>query len=86
MRQLGAGPHKVNDVLAGYLRAERDLGRVRAEADVDTAARQAPGSGLICRTAFRPSRVMAVVVLHPILFGMDVTDSAMGSGLPMECL
>ena len=36
--QLGAGPHKVNDALAGYLRAERDLGRIRAEADVEATA------------------------------------------------
>ncbi len=38
MRQLDAGPHKVNEALAAYLRAERDLGRVRADVDVDTAA------------------------------------------------
>jgi AcrR family transcriptional regulator len=38
MRQLGAGPHKVNETLVGYLQAERDLGRIRAEADIDTAA------------------------------------------------
>ena len=38
LRQLGAGPHKVNDALAGYLRAEQGLGRVRADADVAAAA------------------------------------------------
>lgn len=38
IRQLGAGPHKVNEALAGYLRAERELGRIRAETDVDAAA------------------------------------------------
>jgi AcrR family transcriptional regulator len=38
LRQLGAGPHKVNDALAGYLRGEQHLGRVRADADVAAAA------------------------------------------------
>jgi AcrR family transcriptional regulator len=38
MRQFGAGPHKVNEALAGYLRAERDLGRIHAEADIDATA------------------------------------------------
>lgn len=38
LRQLGAGPHKVNDVLAGYLQAEQKLGRVRANADPVAAA------------------------------------------------
>jgi AcrR family transcriptional regulator len=33
LRQLGAGPHKVNESLAAYLRAERSLGRLRAGAD-----------------------------------------------------
>jgi AcrR family transcriptional regulator len=38
LRQLGAGPHKVNDALTGYLRAEQDSGRVRADADIAAAA------------------------------------------------
>jgi len=38
LRQLGAGPHKVNDALAGYLRGEQDLGRVHVGADVAAAA------------------------------------------------
>ena len=33
LRQLGAGPHKVNEALAAYLRAEQDLGRIRPGAD-----------------------------------------------------
>ena len=38
MRELGAGPHKPVEALAGYLRAERDAGRIRADADPDAAA------------------------------------------------
>lgn len=38
LRQLGAGPHKVNDMLAAYLRSEHQLGRVRADADLAAAA------------------------------------------------
>src|SRR5581483_5703 len=38
LRQLGAGPHKVNDALAGYLSAEQRLGRVDAGADLAAAA------------------------------------------------
>jgi AcrR family transcriptional regulator len=33
LRQLGAGPHKVNESLASYLRAEQSLGRLRPTAD-----------------------------------------------------
>ncbi|UBU13560.1 TetR/AcrR family transcriptional regulator [Nonomuraea gerenzanensis] len=36
--QEGAGPHKANEALAAYLRAEQEAGRVRAGADVRAAA------------------------------------------------
>jgi hypothetical protein len=36
--RLGGGPHKVNDALAAYLRAEQRAGRVRADADPAAAA------------------------------------------------
>ncbi|MEV0617400.1 helix-turn-helix domain-containing protein [Nonomuraea sp. NPDC050404] len=38
LRQQGAGPHKANEFVAAYLRAERDLGRLRPETDVTAAA------------------------------------------------
>ncbi|MGH3311100.1 MAG: TetR/AcrR family transcriptional regulator [Streptomyces sp.] len=38
MRKLGSGPHKPVEALAGYLRAEREGGRLRADADPDAAA------------------------------------------------
>jgi AcrR family transcriptional regulator len=38
MQQLGAGPQKVNEALAGYLRAEQDLGRIRSDANVGAVA------------------------------------------------
>ncbi|KAB8193463.1 TetR family transcriptional regulator [Nonomuraea phyllanthi] len=38
LRQQGAGPHKANEAVAAYLRAEQELGRLRAEADVRAAA------------------------------------------------
>ncbi|WP_248962949.1 TetR/AcrR family transcriptional regulator [Sphaerisporangium perillae] len=38
LRKLGAGPHKPLEALAGYLRALRDAGRVRAGTDPDAAA------------------------------------------------
>ncbi|MEV0273629.1 MAG: TetR/AcrR family transcriptional regulator [Hamadaea sp.] len=38
LSQKGAGPHKVNQVVAGYLSGEQQAGRVRADADVAAAA------------------------------------------------
>ncbi|MFF4415478.1 TetR/AcrR family transcriptional regulator [Streptosporangium sp. NPDC001559] len=38
LRVHGAGPHKVNEAVAAYLSAERDLGRLRPETDVTAAA------------------------------------------------
>lgn len=38
MRSLGTGPHKPVEALAGYLRAEREAGRVRPGADPESAA------------------------------------------------
>jgi AcrR family transcriptional regulator len=38
MRRMGAGPEKANEALAAYLEAERDLGRVREDADPEAAA------------------------------------------------
>jgi AcrR family transcriptional regulator len=35
---LGAGPHQVNELLAAYLRAERDLGRIDASVDPNAGA------------------------------------------------
>ncbi|WP_406318898.1 TetR/AcrR family transcriptional regulator [Streptosporangium sp. NBC_01639] len=36
--RVAAGPHKVNDAVAAYLRAEQQQGRLRPEADVQAAA------------------------------------------------
>ncbi|MDH2426658.1 TetR/AcrR family transcriptional regulator [Sphaerisporangium sp. TRM90804] len=38
LRELDAGPHKLLEALAGYLRALRAGGRIRADADPDSAA------------------------------------------------
>ncbi|RCG30245.1 TetR/AcrR family transcriptional regulator [Sphaerisporangium album] len=38
LRKLGAGPHKPLAALTGYLRALRDGGRIRADADPESAA------------------------------------------------
>ena len=38
MYKRGAGPHKANEALVVYLEAERDLGRVREDADPEAAA------------------------------------------------
>jgi AcrR family transcriptional regulator len=38
LRKLGAGPDKPLAGITGYLAAERDLGRVRADRDLDAAA------------------------------------------------
>lgn len=38
LRDLGTGPRKPLEALAAYLRAERDAGRLRADADADAAA------------------------------------------------
>ncbi|MFI8518950.1 TetR/AcrR family transcriptional regulator [Streptomyces sp. NPDC085481] len=38
MRELGTGPHKPLEGLAGYLRAEQQHGRISPEADPDAAA------------------------------------------------
>lgn len=38
MRSLGTGPHKPVEALAGYLRSEREAGRIRPGADPEAAA------------------------------------------------
>lgn len=38
IRRLDAGPQKANEALSAYLEAERSLGRVREDADPETAA------------------------------------------------
>ncbi len=38
LRKHGLGPHKVNEAIADYLRAERDAGRIRADADLYAGA------------------------------------------------
>ncbi|WP_238013889.1 TetR/AcrR family transcriptional regulator [Dactylosporangium sp. AC04546] len=38
LRAQNLGPHRANDALADYLRAERDLGRVRPDADLVAVA------------------------------------------------
>ncbi|WP_371786206.1 TetR/AcrR family transcriptional regulator [Streptosporangium subroseum] len=38
LRHQGAGPHKANEAVVAYLRAEQDLGRLRPESDVTAAA------------------------------------------------
>ena len=38
MERRGAGPQKANEALVAYLEAERDLGRVRDDADPEAAA------------------------------------------------
>jgi AcrR family transcriptional regulator len=42
--EKGAGPHKVNQAVAGYLRAEQQSGRIRADADATAAADLLVGS------------------------------------------
>lgn len=38
VRRKGGGPHRANEAVAAYLRAEQELGRVRANADPQAAA------------------------------------------------
>jgi AcrR family transcriptional regulator len=38
LRERGAGPHRANEQVARYLRAEQELGRVAADADAAAAA------------------------------------------------
>ena len=38
LRKHGRGPHKVNETIADYLRAEADAGRIRRDADLYAAA------------------------------------------------
>ncbi|MGN9788987.1 TetR/AcrR family transcriptional regulator C-terminal domain-containing protein [Nonomuraea sp. ZG12] len=38
LRHQGAGPHKANEAVAAYLRAEQNLGRLWPEADITAAA------------------------------------------------
>src|SRR3712207_6286645 len=44
MRRRGAGPQKANEALVAYLEAERNLGRVREDADPEAAAAMLLGS------------------------------------------
>ena len=43
MERRGAGPQKANEALVAYLEAERDLGRVRDDADPEAAAAASRG-------------------------------------------
>lgn len=38
IRRRGGGPHRANEAVSAYLRAEQELGRVRGDADPETAA------------------------------------------------
>jgi hypothetical protein len=38
LSERGAGPQRANEAVAGFLRAEQRLGRVRGDADPDAAA------------------------------------------------
>lgn len=38
IRRKGGGPHRANEAVAAYLRAEQELGRVRGDADPEAAA------------------------------------------------
>lgn len=38
LHQRGAGPHRANELLAAYLRAEQRAGRIRTDADTEAAA------------------------------------------------
>jgi hypothetical protein len=38
LSERGAGPQRANEAVAGYLRAEQHLGRVRGDANPDAAA------------------------------------------------
>lgn len=38
IRRRGGGPHRANEAVASYLRAEQELGRVRGDADPEAAA------------------------------------------------
>jgi hypothetical protein len=38
IRRRGGGPHRANEAVAAYLRAEQELGRVREDADPEAAA------------------------------------------------
>jgi AefR-like transcriptional repressor, C-terminal domain len=38
IRRKGGGPHRANEAVSAYLRAEQDLGRVREDADPEAAA------------------------------------------------
>jgi AcrR family transcriptional regulator len=44
LRRRGAGPHRANEAVAAYLSAEQRLGRVRGDADPETAAAMLLGS------------------------------------------
>ncbi|MFI2029562.1 TetR/AcrR family transcriptional regulator C-terminal domain-containing protein [Streptomyces buecherae] len=50
LREINAGPRRPLDGLAGYLRAERAAGRLRPDADCDSAA--ALLLGACCQRAF----------------------------------
>ncbi|WP_433217404.1 TetR/AcrR family transcriptional regulator [Microtetraspora malaysiensis] len=68
LRHQGAGPHKVNEAVAAYLRTEQDLGRLRPEADVAAAA------GLLLGACFQYA-----FLSHMSLSGGRDDDEAAGS-------
>jgi AcrR family transcriptional regulator len=81
LRKLGedTGPHHPFDALAAYLRAERDAGRIRADADPDAAAALLLGACLQRgflkaftedETAVRPLEEFAPALARTVLNGI----------------
>jgi AcrR family transcriptional regulator len=72
------GPHKANEMLAGYLRAEQAAGRVAATADPDAAA------ALLLGASYQRAFLIRLVGEDPLTpdFAQSVTKTVLGGLAP----
>jgi AcrR family transcriptional regulator len=83
LRERDAGPHHVNDALAGYLAAEQGLGRIQPDADPQAAAALLLGaclqhaflSGFTGESADKvPAGRAAATLVHTLISGLAPHD------------
>lgn len=71
LRQVGAGPEQVRTDIAGYLRAERDRGRINRRSDPDSAA------SLLIGACFQEAFLINFSGEHPGGAGLDTLSAGL---------
>jgi len=81
IRRKGGGPHRANEAVSAYLRAEQDLGRVREDADPEAAAAMLLGA-CFQRAFLRQFLAENVDPAEEESFATDVAEALMRSLSP----